>query len=42
VIACMFEVEQMFKDEAITSYSFVDVIDEEVDARETIRQYSLV
>ncbi|QOD93472.1 hypothetical protein [Chryseoglobus sp. 28M-23] len=41
VISCMFEVEQVFKDEAILSYSFVDGIGDEVEARETIRQYSL-
>lgn len=41
VIECMFDVEQMFETEAVLSYSFVDDIDESIEARETIRQYSL-
>lgn len=41
VIECMFDVEQTFENEAVISYSFVEEIDELVEARETIRQYSV-
>lgn len=42
VIRQLFDVEQIFVDEVVISYSFVSAIAEPVEQRETIRQFSLV
>ncbi len=40
VLDVMFELEQMYFEEVVLSYSFVEAIDATADDRETVRQFS--
>lgn len=42
VIVDLFDVERMFADEVVVSYSFVEEIDVAAETRESVRQYSVV
>jgi hypothetical protein len=42
VIMALFDVERMYADEVVVSYSFVEEIDVSEETRESVRQYSVV